>query len=94
VGDPIGPIPTLCPLSLGSILLSKGTHNLYTGRQSLLITIDADMLMTEVVMRFWAGTPKLMYVLKMELAIVENPWIYLSPLMLTEYWGQKAYQRS
>ena len=31
------------------------------------------MLMTEEVMRFWAGTPRLMYASKTEPAIVENP---------------------
>ena len=52
---------------------SRVTGSSNSGRRSLLIAIDAGMLMTEAVMRFWAGTPKLMYVLKTEPAIVENP---------------------
>jgi len=31
--------------------------------------------MTEAVIRFWAGTPKLMYALKTAPAIVEKPYI-------------------
>ena len=31
------------------------------------------MLMTEEVMRFWAGTPRLMYASKPEPAMVEKP---------------------
>jgi hypothetical protein len=35
--------------------------------------MDAGMLIMEAVIRFWAGTPKLMYAIITEPAIVENP---------------------
>ena len=39
----------------------------------MLIAMEAGILIMEAVIRLWAGTPKLMYALITEPAMVENP---------------------
>ena len=49
------------------------TGSSVSGMRTLLIAIDAGILMTEEVTRLAGGTPRLIYAASTEPAIVENP---------------------
>jgi len=55
------------------VICPRVTDSSVSGTRSLLIAIDAGILMTEEVMRLAAGTPRLIYAASTEPAIVENP---------------------
>ena len=50
------------------------TGSSISGRRSFEMAIDAGMLITDAVTKFSGGTPRPMYALSTEPAMVEKPW--------------------